>query len=127
MENNRDKNRYRQELTGIFGIEDSRERMENKLCLTEHTLWMDFTNPINEKHSWFLTAKFVTRWYRSDEELDYNQYVPSFRASYSFSTAKINLRAEVSFEKTINDMQFGQSEENIRNVFFDITPSAKTV
>ena len=127
MENNRDKNRYRQELTGIFGIEDSRERMENKLCLTEHTLGMDFTNPINEKHSWFLTAKFVTRWYRSDEELDYNQYVPSFRASYSFSTAKINLRAEVSFEKTINDMQFGQSEENIRNVFFDITPSASAI
>ena len=127
MENNRDKKRYEQELTGFLGIEDSCGVMVNRLRLAEHTLGMDFTNPINEKHSYFLTAKFITRRYRSDEELDYNQYVPSFRASYSFSTAKINLRVEVSFEKTINDMQFDPKNKNIRKNFFDVTPSASVI
>ena len=79
---------------------------KNRLRLTEHTLGMDFANPLNEKHSYFLTAKLVARQYRSDEKLNYDQYVPIFRASYSFTTVKMSLRAEVSFEKTINEMQF---------------------
>ena len=82
VENNQGKKQYGQELTGMLGIEDSRGIFKNSLRLTEHTTGVDFTNPINEKHSYFLTAKLVARQYRSDEELNYDQYVSAFRASY---------------------------------------------
>lgn len=100
----------------MLGIEDSRGIFKNSLRLTEHTTGVDFTNPINEKHSYFLTAKLVARQYRSDEELNYDQYVPAFRASYSFSTVKMSLRAEVSFEKTINDMQFSKKSKRYERI-----------
>lgn len=127
VENNQGKKQYGQELTGMLGIEDSRGIFKNSLRLTEHTTGVDFTNPINEKHSYFLTAKLVARQYRSDEELNYDQYVPAFRASYSFSTVKMSLRAEVSFEKTINDMQFSKKSKKVRKNFFNVTPSASAI
>ena len=127
MENNQGRKRYVQELTGKLGIEDSRGMFKNRLRLTEHTLGMDFTNPINERHSYFLTAKLVARQYRSDEELNYDQYVPAFRASYSFTTVKMSLRAEVSFEKTINEMRFSNRSQKVRKDFFDVTPSASVI
>ena len=127
VENNQGKKQYGQELTGMLGIEDSRGIFKNSLRLTEHTTGVDFTNPINEKHSYFLTAKLVARQYRSDEELNYDQYVPAFRASYSFSTVKMSLRAEVSFEKTMNNMQFSRKSEKVRKNFFNVTPSASAI
>lgn len=127
VENNQGKKQYGQELTGMLGIEDSRGIFKNSLRLTEHTTGVDFTNPINEKHSYFLTAKLVARQYRSDEELNYDQYVPAFRASYSFSTVKMSLRAEVSFEKTINYMQFSKKSKKVRKNFFNVTPSASAI
>lgn len=78
---------------------------------------VDFTNPINEKHLYFLTAKFVARRYRSDEELNYSQYVPTFRASYSFTTDQMSLRVEMNLEKTINDMQFHTGSQKTRKSF----------
>ena len=127
VENNQGKKQYGQELTGMLGIEDSRGIFKNSLRLTEHTTGVDFTNPINEKHSYFLTAKLVARQYRSDEELNYDQYVPAFRASYFFSTIKMSLRAEVSFEKTMNNMQFSRKSEKVRKNFFNVTPSASAI
>lgn len=127
VENNQGKKQYGQELTGMLGIEDSRGIFKNSLRLTEHTTGVDFTNPINEKHSYFLTAKLVARQYRSDEELNYDQYVPAFRASYSFSTIKMSLRAEVSFEKTMNNMQFSRKSEKVRKNFFNVTPRVSAI
>lgn len=127
VENNQGKKQYGQELTGMLGIEDSRGIFKNSLRLTEHTTGVDFTNPINEKHSYFLTAKLVARQYRSDEELNYDQYVSAFRASYFFSTIKMSLRAEVSFEKTMNNMQFSRKSEKVRKNFFNVTPSASAI
>ncbi|HAM84004.1 MAG TPA: hypothetical protein DFK15_16810 [Butyricimonas sp.] len=127
IENNQGRKRYVQELTRKLGIEDSRGMFKNRLRLTEHTLGMDFANPLNEKHSYFLTAKLVARQYRSDEKLNYDQYVPIFRASYSFTTVKMSLRAEVSFEKTINEMQFSNRSKKVRKDFFNVTPSASVI
>lgn len=131
---------YYSELTDKTKVinyrDDTIHRTESELITwskdDSHELQLNASYDFSDNDLLTFTGQYTyyrerARQYRSDEELNYDQYVPAFRASYSFSTVKMSLRAEVSFEKTINDMQFSKKSKKVRKNFFNVTPSASAI
>lgn len=122
VDNRRNEMKYDQITEALTGYTDNRDVMMNNLDNIEHTLAVDFYNPVSSKHSYYLTTKYVNRNYGSDtwltdkdvnpeqmsllDNLSYKQQVGSLQGNYSYKNNNIMLTADIAYEHTRNNIDF---------------------
>lgn len=113
----------------------------------EHTFQVDYTEPINTKHTIEVGAKYIFRKNESDPEsysrllsneqwevdadrrndLDYDQHILGAYTGYTFkANNKLSFKAGARMESTWNDGLFTNAVEETKldNNFFDVVPYA---
>lgn len=103
---------------------------ENIGTSQEHTVQIDYNNPINEKHSVEAGAKYIARFNNSNDnqlmlmnnvwqstgmmqDFDYTQQIAALYAGYGFTLEKWGFRAGGRYELTLNDASFSKGASHI--------------
>ena len=102
------------------------QKNENNAFAHEHTVQLDYNNPINQMHSVEAGAKYIARINHSDDDylaltngmwqstgagriFDYTQQVASLYAGYAFTRSTWGLRVGGRYEHTFIDATYQQA------------------
>ena len=106
------------------------QKNENNAFSQEHTVQVDYNNPINSMHSVEAGAKYIIRLNHSDDNymmlmnrewistnngriFDYTQQVASLYAGYAFTRTTWGLRVGGRYEQTFIDATFMQNDARV--------------
>ncbi len=128
--------------TDFYYPNDYRLKSINSTGGVEHTGQIDYTNPINSKHSIEAGIKYIFRdnssigehsffngqWHddpNRKNDLDHEQSIISGYASYGFKTGKFGLKLGARGENTNQTIHFmsAQNDTIVPSSFFDLVPS----
>lgn len=135
------------EIYNTVNYSDLLEQRRNEASLNEHTFQLDYVNPIKNKHTVEVGAKYIIRLNNSDvffeeydygttswvhnpnreNDMDYRQDIVSGYGSYSYKLKKFGLKFGLRVENTNTDANFRQFDgtyNSINNSITDIVPSA---
>src|SRR5690554_3272569 len=134
------------DVTGMFYYPDGYQlKSLNNAGGREHTIQIDYVNPLNGKHSIETGMKYIfrdnssradhtffdveeNRWkpdLNRKNDLDHSQYIASGYAGYSFKTGKMGLKVGLRGEQTNQEIHFMSNELDtiVKTNFFDMVPS----
>ncbi len=131
-------------LTGILDYPSYMQRSIDDARFREHTLQVDYVDPLTDKHSIETGVKFILRQNASDPEtyerltesdpwvldplrrnaLDYNQYILGIYGAYTFKLEKFSVKAGARVENTWNDGTFrnAAADTPFDNTQFNVIP-----
>jgi outer membrane receptor protein involved in Fe transport len=134
------------DVTGMFYYPDGYQlKSLNNAGGKEHTIQVDYVNPLNGKHSIETGMKYIFRdnTSRADHtffdveennwkpdlsrknDLDHSQNIASGYAGYSFKTGKMGLKVGLRGEQTSQEIHFMSNDLDtiVKTSFFDMVPS----
>lgn len=131
------------EISNVVSYLQRKEQNWNDASTDEHTFQLDYVNPIKDKHTIEVGAKYIIRLNNSDmrfdefnygssswinnpsreNNMDYRQDIFSGYGSYSYKLKKWGLKLGLRTENTSTDATF-QRSNSINNNTLDIVPSA---
>ena len=131
------------EISNVASYLQRKEQSWNDASTNEHTFQVDYVNPIKNKHTVEVGAKYIIRLNNSDmhfdefdfgtnswvhnpnreNNMDYRQDIISGYGSYSYKLKKWGLMLGLRAENTSTDATFQQSN-SISNNTIDVVPSA---
>ena len=120
------------------------QRYDNDAHTTEHTLQLDYVNPLNETHYIDAGAKYIFRKNASDSryfleqpdgsfllsderssQFDQGQHIVAAYADYQLKWKKLGLKAGVRYEHTFMNVEYAlQPERNFDAGFDNVVPTA---
>ncbi len=138
-------NRSLTRIDGILDYPSYRQRSVDDATFREHTLQLDYVDPLTDKHLIETGVKFILRQNASDPEiymrtpeidewtldharqnaLDYDQYILSVYGAYQFKLKKFSVKAGLRVESTWNDGIFRNAIANtpFDNQLFNLVPN----
>jgi outer membrane receptor protein involved in Fe transport len=119
-------------IAGLVNYPSYLQRSLDDARFSEHTLQLDYVDPLTDKHSIETGFKLILRQNGSDPEiydrpteadpwvldptrknaLDYDQYIAGLYGAYTFKLQKFSAKAGARFEHTWNDGVFRNSAAN---------------
>lgn len=137
---------YTSMLDGFGGYLDRHQRSENNSNGGEHTIQIDYFNPLTKVHNIEVGVKFVLRPNTSDtynekyenenwiedlarkNDLDYMQYITSAYAGYQLKLKKFSVKVGLRMEYTVNTGIFKLANGNneVFNRYFNVVPYVTT-
>lgn len=135
---------YTNDIEGIVDYQTYQESSRDRASLNEHTVQVDYYNPITEKHQIETGVKYIVRlndnnsdilrmydeatgWQPYDDgnnNLDYTQHIFGLYGGYLFKLKKFSAKAGFRLEGTINDGMAKTSDGPLKfdNRQFDVIP-----
>lgn len=139
MDYNPDGSNFDTKLDGTLNYDSYHQYSDNSSWGAEHTLQIDFYEPITKEHTLEAGVKYIlrpnvsdTKNYYNDEidlnrknDLDYLQHIASAYASYQYRLKKFSVKAGLRAEYTVNTGTFKLKEEHeMFNRYFNVVPFA---
>lgn len=135
--------RFDRTITGLLNYPSYDQRSDNRARGYEHTVQIDYIDPITPKHQIETGLKYILRPNSSDPEtyqrdpggewilqenrqnsLDYRQHIAAAYASYQLKLKAYSIKVGARAEYTINDGTFHQQDGDhpLDNKYFDLIP-----
>lgn len=127
------------QLEGLLNYDSYHQYSDNTSWGAEHTLQIDFYEPINKEHTIEAGVKYIMRPNISNSEnyyndvldqsrrndLDYLQHIASAYSSYQYKLKKFSVKAGFRAEYTVNTGVFKLAEDHgMFNRYFNVVPFA---
>lgn len=130
-------------IDGILNYDSYRQRSTNDASGTEHTVQLDYYDPITNIHQIESGLKYILRqnisnsevlrydagsdaWIRDvskNNDLDYDQHIIGVYAGYVMKLKKISIKTGLRMEATINDGSFKSVKDtSFTNRMFNLIP-----
>ncbi|CDN32008.1 putative TonB-dependent receptor [Mucinivorans hirudinis] len=137
MDYNPNSSSYNTVLDGVVNYESYKRYSNNKSWGAEHTLQIDYYEPITKEHIFEVGGKYIMRPNVSNSEiftndvpdnrykndLDYLQHIAAAYTSYQYKLKKFSAKAGLRAEYTINTGTFKLREEYpMFNRYFNLIP-----
>lgn len=143
LENNPNSSSFENNVTGDLNYTSYRQLSDNKAGNINHTVQLDFYDPISKLHQYEAGVKYilrdnnsisdVMRWDYDKEswvedptrnnDLDYKQHILGGYAGYVFKLKKFSTKTGLRAEQTWNDGKFiSQETTDFVNSYFNLIP-----
>ncbi len=129
-------------INGILNYPSYQQKTINEAAGLEHTVQVDYYDPISKTHQIETGLKYILRQNTSESDiqmlnelgnwerdlsrindLDYNQYILGVYAGYVVKFKKFNIKTGARFESTKNDGVFkSQKDTTFTNRFYNLIP-----
>jgi hypothetical protein len=131
-----------EQMETLPGFDDRNDYRSNRIKNYEYAAAIDFYNVTKNRHSYYVTSKYINRLYGSDawatdlllpaavpvqtDALDYRQQVVSLNGNYSIRSGNIMFTANASYDYTINDIDFKMSHTDVNKNYSTLLGGLRT-